>query len=167
MFVPKSSSSLRFISSSYRPLFTCIYWVSAMLPFYWTELNIWRWSKRSRTPDTEPSTIQIQSLTSVAAAKLIIPESVQSPAWILQSSRQLLHSWVSWMIVAQVQLSQMGGVGVQSWDQRSTAFLCDQTAWQPVDTQNITDQLRVLMIQCTSVFKGLMFIVFIKLFFTN
>ena len=75
---------------------------------------------------------------SVAAAGLFIPESVQSPAWILQSSRQPLHSWVSWMIVAQVQLSQMGGVGVQSWDQRSTAFLCDQTAWQPADTQNNT-----------------------------
>ena len=57
-------------------------------------------------------------------AVLSIPESVQSPAWILHSSREQRSSWVSWVIVAQVQLSQMGGVGAQSWSQRSTAFLC-------------------------------------------
>ena len=39
------------------------------------------------------------------------------------------------MIVAQVQFSQMGGVGGKSWDQRSTAFLCDQTARQPANTK--------------------------------
>ena len=62
-----------------------------------------------------------------------IPESVQSALWILKFGRKQLHSWVSWMIVAQVQLSQMGGVGAQSWGQRGTAFLCDLTAWQPAD----------------------------------
>ena len=75
---------------------------------------------------------------SVAAAELFIPESVQAQVWILQLSRQQLHSWVFWMIIGQVQLSKMGGIGVQSWGQRSTAFLCDQTAWQPVNTQNKT-----------------------------
>ena len=63
-------------------------------------------------------------------AVLSIPESVQSPAWILQSSREKRNSWVSWVIVAQVQLSQMGGVGAQSWGQRTTAVLCDQAARQ-------------------------------------
>ena len=48
------------------------------------------------------------------AAGLFIPESVQSPVWILQSRRQQLPSGVSWMVVAQVQISQMGGVGAQS-----------------------------------------------------
>ena len=67
-------------------------------------------------------------------AVLSIPESVQSPAWILQSSREQRSSRVSWVIVAQVQLSQMGGVGAQSWGQRSTAFLCDQAARQATHT---------------------------------
>ena len=69
---------------------------------------------------------------------LFVPESVQSPLWTLPSSRQELHSWLSWMIVAQVQLSQMGGVRSQSWGQRRTAFLCDQTAWQPGNVHHIT-----------------------------
>ena len=71
-------------------------------------------------------------------AVLSIPESVQSPLWILQSSREQRSSWVSWVIVAQVQLSQMGRVGAQSWSQRSTAFLCDQAARQPTHTHTHT-----------------------------
>jgi len=35
------------------------------------------------------------------------------------------------MIVAEVQLIQMEGIRVQSWGQRSTAFLCDQATRQP------------------------------------
>ena len=77
----------------------------------------------------------------VAAAGLSIPEFV----WILQCGPQQLLSWVSWMVVAQVQLSQMGGVGGHSFSQRSTAFLCDQTAWQAADTQNNTETLRELL----------------------
>ena len=34
----------------------------------------------------------------------------------------------------------MGGVGAQSWGQRSTAFLCNQTSWQAANTQNNTHQ---------------------------
>ncbi len=37
------------------------------------------------------------------------------------------------MIVAQVQLSQMGGVDAKSRGQAGTALLCDETAWQPVN----------------------------------
>ena len=70
-------------------------------------------------------------LIKMGGIRLSIPENVQFPVWILQSSRQQRHSWVSWVIVAQVQLFQTGWVGVQSWGQKSTAFLCDQRAWQP------------------------------------
>lgn len=66
---------------------------------------------------------------------LSIPECVQSPAWIIQSSRQQLHSWVSWIIVAQVQLSQVWGIWLQSRSQWSTALLCDLTAGQPANTK--------------------------------
>ena len=71
-----------------------------------------------------------------------IPELLQPPSWTLQSSRQQLDSWLSWMIVAQVQLSQMGGVGVQSRGQRSTSFLCDQTSWH-------TEMKKVESTQCS------------------
>ena len=77
---------------------------------------------------------------SAASAGLVIPESFQAPGWILQY-RQQLYFRVSWMIVAQVQLSQVGGAGAQSCGQRSTAFLCDQTPWQPANTQNTHGRL--------------------------
>ena len=67
----------------------------------------------------------------VSSCWLFIPESIQSTVWIVKSSRQQLNSWVPWMIVAQVQLSQKRGVRFQRCGQRSTALLCDQTAWQP------------------------------------
>ena len=116
--------------------------------FSWTEpLNL-NWTEANKAHllplNHLQSRYRISYWLSVTEAVLFIPESVQSPAWILQS-RQQLHSWVSWMIVAQVQLSQMGGVGVQSWGQIRTAFLCDQTAWQTVKTQHIL-HLRVLII---------------------
>lgn len=62
---------------------------------------------------------------------LVLPESVQTPAWVLQSSWQLHKSGVSWIIVAQVQLPQMRRVGVQCWGYWGKAFLCDQAARQP------------------------------------
>ena len=58
------------------------------------------------------------------------PQSLQSTVWTLQSSWQKLHSWIIQLVVAQVQLCQMGGVGLQSWDQRITADL-----WQPAVLQ--------------------------------
>ena len=41
-------------------------------------------------------------------------EFLQSAVWILQSSREQLQSFFSWMIVAQVQFPQVEGVGAQS-----------------------------------------------------
>lgn len=60
-----------------------------------------------------------------------IPENVQSAVWILNSGRKNLHSWVSYVVVAQVQLFEMRWVAAQSWGQRSTTFICDLTTWQP------------------------------------
>ena len=57
-------------------------------------------------------------------------ETFQCTVWTLQSTRKLLHSWIMQVVVTQVQISQMGEVGTQSWGQESTAFLCDQTSWQ-------------------------------------
>lgn len=50
----------------------------------------------------------------VAAKDFSIPKSVESPGWILQYSGQLLYLFLSWMIVAQVQLPQIRRVGAQS-----------------------------------------------------
>lgn len=55
-----------------------------------------------------------------------LPESV-----LIQPSRQQIHSRVSEVIVAQVQLPQTGVFGVQAQCQRSTTFICDQAAGQP------------------------------------
>ena len=74
-----------------------------------------------------PQLVSVTEKQCVSSCCLFIPETVRQ-----------LRSWVSWMIVAQVQLSQMGGVGSQSWGQSSTAFLCDHTAWQPVHTHTHT-----------------------------
>ena len=38
------------------------------------------------------------------------PQSLQFAVWILQCSREQLHSWILQARVSQVQLSQMGGV---------------------------------------------------------
>lgn len=68
------------------------------------------------------------------ATSFFIPESCQLQAWILQGSWEQLQAWVTWMIVTQIQLSQMAGVTAQSWGQGSTAFLCNQTARQTTNT---------------------------------
>lgn len=58
------------------------------------------------------------------------PECVQLPELPLQSSGQQVLSRVSHMIVTQVQLSQVGGIGVEGQSQRNTAFLRQQAAGQ-------------------------------------
>ena len=74
-----------------------------------------------------------------AQKKGVWPQSLQSTMWTLQKIRQQLHVWSLQVVVTQIQFSQTGGVWLQSWSQRRTAFLCDLTAWQPANTQtNIT-----------------------------
>ena len=51
------------------------------------------------------------------------PQSLQSIVWTLHKFRQQLHSWILQLVETQVQLSQMEGVGLQSWGQKSTADL--------------------------------------------
>lgn len=72
---------------------------------------------------------------------LSVPESIQPPVWILRSRRQQFHSWVSWVIVAQVQISQMRRIWLQGWCQRNAALFCDPTTWKtaktPTDTKVI------------------------------
>ncbi len=75
----------------------------------------------------------IENWLSVATRGFFIPEIVQLPVWILQ-----WLSGASWMIVAQIQVFQMGGVGAQSWGQRGKAFLCDQTYWHSANPKNNT-----------------------------
>lgn len=48
--------------------------------------------------------------------------------WVIQCYREQLQAFLSWMIEAQVQFSQVGGVGIQSKSQKRTTFLCDLTA---------------------------------------
>lgn len=64
--------------------------------------------------------------------------------WVIQCNGKQLHSWVSWVIETQVQLSQVGGLGVQSQSQKRTAFLCNMTTWQPAKIKllvSLTPQL--------------------------
>ncbi len=65
-------------------------------------------------------------------------EYLQFIVWILQFMFEQLDSWWSWMIVAQIQLSQVWGVWTQSWRQITTAFLCHHTARQPTDINTHT-----------------------------
>lgn len=58
------------------------------------------------------------------------PQSLQSTVWTLLQITQQLHVWILQVVVTQVQLSQMGGVGLQSWGQRSTADLWQTAAHQ-------------------------------------
>ena len=99
-------------------------------------LNVWYCSLKLICFRESKIRAQAKVLMKTGKIRLSIPGSVQFQVWIIQSRRQQHHSRVSWMIVAEVQLSQTGEVGVQSWGQRSTAFLCDHTIWQPA--KNIT-----------------------------
>lgn len=65
-------------------------------------------------------------------------EIFHSTCGVLQSLREQPHSCLSRVIVAEVQLSQMRGVGPQSGGQRGTAFLCDPTTRQPVEKRVFT-----------------------------
>ena len=62
---------------------------------------------------------------------VVWPQSLQSAVWTLQKITQTIHVWIRQLVFTQVQLSQMGGVGLQSWGQRSTADL-----WQPAAFQS-------------------------------
>lgn len=61
---------------------------------------------------------------------------------MLDSTGQQLNSFLSRMVVAQVQLSQVGRVGLESGDQTVAAFLCDLAARKTEQTQ--TGQLLLL-----------------------
>ena len=52
--------------------------------------------------------------------------------------KQQLHSWILQVIVSQVQLSQMGGVGLQSWGHDFTVTLWESTINKSVMTDNRT-----------------------------
>ena len=45
---------------------------------------------------------------------LSIPDSVQSDVWVVLQSRQQCSSSLSRVVVAEIHLCQMGGVGAQS-----------------------------------------------------
>lgn len=51
------------------------------------------------------------------------PQGPQPAVGALQKSTQMLHSWILQAVWTQVQVLQMGRVGLQSWDQSSTADL--------------------------------------------
>ena len=122
--------------------------------------NNWHWSeyKAACKWSTVKISLRVSFILIVQDNKIIDavswPESFQCTVWTLQSSRQQLDSWILQVVVTQVKLSQMGGVGVQSWGQRSTAFLCDQTSWQTWNIKRLITQCfliistRVLQMLC-------------------
>lgn len=59
---------------------------------------------------------------------LTVLERLQLPAWVVHRSGQQLQHCFSWVIEAQVQLSQVGWVRLQSQKQVPTAFLSHLTA---------------------------------------
>lgn len=59
---------------------------------------------------------------------LTVLERLQFPVWVLLCSIQQLQHCISGVIEAQVQLSQVGWVRLQSQEQVSTAFLSNLTA---------------------------------------
>lgn len=59
---------------------------------------------------------------------LTVLERLQFPLWVVHCGGQLLQRCLSWVVEAQVQLSQVGWVRFQSQKQVSTAFLSDQAA---------------------------------------
>ena len=61
-----------------------------------------------------------------------LPQFSKFTSSFLQSFRDELHSRLSKVIVAQVQLSQVGRIGLHSRGQEITTFLCDATERQPV-----------------------------------
>lgn len=61
-----------------------------------------------------------------------LPQFFQFTERVILTSRDQLHSRLLKVVVAQVQLPQVRGVGVQRWRQVSAAFLCDSAEWQPV-----------------------------------
>ena len=82
------------------------------LLWYWLCLLQYCWNQHGLTPT------------------LYWPHSLQATVWTLHKFRQQLHSWILQLVVTQVELSQMGGVGVQSWGQRSTTDLWQTAAPQ-------------------------------------
>lgn len=65
-----------------------------------------------------------------------IPKSVKFSQWILKSRRKQLHSWRSWVVIAQVQLHQMWWIRAESCRQRHTSFICDHTTWEPTNVED-------------------------------
>ena len=59
------------------------------------------------------------------------PQSLQAAVWTLHKILQMFHSWILQVVSTQVQMFQIGGVGLQSWGQRITADL-----WQPAALQS-------------------------------
>lgn len=59
------------------------------------------------------------------------PQSLHFTLWSLQIIIQQLHSWISQLVVTQVQLSEVGGVKLQRWGLRTTTEL-----WQPAALQS-------------------------------
>ena len=66
------------------------------------------------------------------------PQNLQFTVWTLHKMTQQLHSWILQLVSAQIQLSQVGGVDLQSWGQRSTADLWQTAVTQPENRINVT-----------------------------
>lgn len=62
------------------------------------------------------------------------PESLKFTTLVLQSSAQQRHSWILQVVVAQVQLSKITGLGVEHWGQNFKSFLREVTHFQSKET---------------------------------
>ena len=73
------------------------------------------------------------------------PESLQFTVWTLQSRTEQLHSWILQVVPTQVQFSQIGGVGLQSWGNNFTVSL-----WQSAATKSVKNKKIIFLLLLNS-----------------
>lgn len=66
------------------------------------------------------------------------PENFQPAVWTLQSSTELLHSWILQLTMTQVQLSEVGGVELQSWGHDFTVTVWEEAIRKPATKEGNT-----------------------------
>ena len=77
------------------------------------------------------------------------PQSLQSAERTLQKTTQMLHSWILQRVSTQVQLCEMGGVGLQSRDQKITAHLWQTAVNQPEwEINDVSREISQCLIMC-------------------
>ena len=84
---------------------------------------------------------RLDCLTPLFKSIKLQPQLFQPTPWILQSGREELHPRVLQVVVGQIELPQVGGVGAENWRQAFAAFLWQVTATQPEEHETKEDLL--------------------------